>query len=123
MWANRRGRARGLRANRGLLAGALIGLAWAASALPSAAAARPFSEVACESPPPAFCTETGCPQGFLENSGNAVGAKTGRRFFLDFPCDLKHGDKVVFILLLHGHGSSGAWVRSYFPATGLKDKY
>lgn len=89
----------------------------------SAAVARPFANLACETPPPAFCAPTGCPQGFLDNLGNALEAKTGRRFFLDFPCDLKPGEKVVFILNLHGHGSSGAWVRNYFPATSLVSKY
>ncbi|MEO6377399.1 MAG: alpha/beta fold hydrolase, partial [Caulobacteraceae bacterium] len=50
-------------------------------------------------------------------------AKSNRRFFLDFPCNLKRSEKVVVVLLLHGHGSSGAWVRNYFPAALLKDKY
>ena len=110
-------------ARRGLGVLGLIVSALFAFGATSSAAPRPFAGVACEKPPPAFCAATGCPQGFLDNPGNAVDAKTGRRFFLDFPCDLKPGEKVVFILNLHGHGSSGAWVRNYFPATNSVSKY
>lgn len=56
-------------------------------------------------------------------TGNAIDPRTGRAFFLDYPCDLKPGEKVLFILLLHGSGSSGAWVRRYFPAVDLKERY
>ena len=55
--------------------------------------------------------------------GNAVEAKTGRKFFLDYPCDLKPGEDVVFVLNLHGMGSIGNWQRHYFPIVDLKDKY
>ena len=57
------------------------------------------------------------------NAGNAIDPNTGRSFLLDYPCDLKPGEKVVFILLLHGAGSSGQWVRQYFPATNFKETY
>ena len=47
----------------------------------------------------------------------AVDAKTGRKFYLDDPDDLKPGEPVTFILNLHGGGSVGAWQRAYFPAS------
>jgi poly(3-hydroxybutyrate) depolymerase len=49
--------------------------------------------------------------------------KTGRTFLLDYPCDLKAGEKVTFILSLHGGGSSGTWQRRYFPAFEQKEKH
>jgi poly(3-hydroxybutyrate) depolymerase len=55
--------------------------------------------------------------------GNAVDPKTGREFFLDYPCDLKLGEKVNFILNIHGAGSSGNWQRHYFPAKDYKEKH
>ena len=56
-------------------------------------------------------------------AGAATDPITGRGFTLDYPCDLKPGEKVVFILLLHGAGSTGQWVRQYFPAANYKDRY
>jgi pimeloyl-ACP methyl ester carboxylesterase len=53
----------------------------------------------------------------------AVDEKTGRKFYLDDPDDLKPGEKVVFLLNLHGGGSVGAWQRAYFPAVDYKDQY
>jgi pimeloyl-ACP methyl ester carboxylesterase len=53
----------------------------------------------------------------------ALDEKTGRKFYLDDPDDLKPGEKVVFLLNLHGGGSVGAWQRAYFPAVDYKDKY
>jgi poly(3-hydroxybutyrate) depolymerase len=55
--------------------------------------------------------------------GNAVDSKTGRKFFLDYPCDLKPGEKITFVLNLHGGGSIGNWQRHYFPIMDLKEKY
>ena len=54
---------------------------------------------------------------------SAVDERTGRKFYLDDPDDLKPGEKVTFILNLHGGGSVGAWQRLYFPAVDFKDKY
>jgi pimeloyl-ACP methyl ester carboxylesterase len=54
---------------------------------------------------------------------SAVDEKTGRKFYLDDPDDLKPGEKVVFLLSLHGGGSVGAWQRAYFPAVDYKEKY
>jgi len=53
----------------------------------------------------------------------AVDEKTGRKFYLDDPDDLKPGEEVIFILNLHGGGSVGAWQRAYFPAIDFKEKY
>ncbi|MEO8541028.1 MAG: hypothetical protein ABI577_14905 [bacterium] len=49
--------------------------------------------------------------------------KTGRKFFLDDPDDLQPGEKVTFLLSLHGGGSVGGWQRAYFPAADFKEKY
>jgi len=49
--------------------------------------------------------------------------KTRRTYFLDYPCDLKKGEKVTFVLSLHGGGSYGNWQRNYFPIMDYKDKY
>lgn len=54
---------------------------------------------------------------------SAVDEKTGRKFYLDDPDDLKPGEEVVFVLSLHGGGSVGAWQRLYFPAVDYKEKY
>jgi pimeloyl-ACP methyl ester carboxylesterase len=53
----------------------------------------------------------------------ALDEKTGRKFYLDDPDDLKPGEKLTFILNLHGGGSVGAWQRAYFPAVDYKDRY
>ena len=45
------------------------------------------------------------------------------QILLDYPCDLKPGEKVVFILNIHGAGSIGNWQRHYFPAMDYKEKY
>jgi hypothetical protein len=54
---------------------------------------------------------------------SAVDEKTGRKFYLDDPDDLKLGEKLTFILNLHGGGSVGAWQRAYFPAVDYKNQY
>src|SRR5665213_2663220 len=90
----------------------------------SGAQARDLLGVACTDPAPARCVSDACmTSGALANLGNATDPKTGRRFFLDYPCDLKPGEKVMFVMLLHGAGSTGEWVRRYFPAVDYKQKY
>jgi pimeloyl-ACP methyl ester carboxylesterase len=79
--------------------------------------------VACKTPPPQHCPDANCPGPLVIESGTAVEPKTGRQFFLDYPCDLKKGEKVTFILLLHGFGSYGNWQRHYFPLLDYKEKY
>ena len=49
--------------------------------------------------------------------------KTRRTYFLDYPCDLKAGEPVTFILSLHGAGSYGNWQRHYFPIVDFKDQH
>ena len=61
--------------------------------------------------------------GSVINPGAVVEMKTRRTYFLDYPCDLKPGEKVTFILSLHGGGSYGNWQRHYFPIMDYKDKY
>jgi len=79
--------------------------------------------VACQTPPPLHCPDANCPGPLVIESGTAVEPKSGRKFFLDYPCDLKKGEKVTFILALHGFGSYGNWQRHYFPLMDYKEKY
>lgn len=48
---------------------------------------------------------------------------TGRDYYLDYPCDLRSGEDVTFVLSLHGGGSSHNWQRRYFPAYDWKEQY
>ncbi len=48
---------------------------------------------------------------------------TDRSSYLDYPEGLGAGEKVVFILNLHGGGSSGQWQHGYFPAHQFKDEF
>src|SRR5262245_15165714 len=86
-----------------------------AGPLPSPAQKRTLAGVACTSPQAAG--------GQTAGQGSAVEPKTGRSFFLDYPCDLKNNERVVFILSLHGAGASGNWQRRYFPAVDYVHKY
>jgi len=79
--------------------------------------------VACQTPPPMHCPDANCPADLIAQTGSAVEPKTGRHFFLDYPCDLKPGEKVTFILSLHGAGSIGNWHRHYFPLIDYAQKY
>lgn len=78
--------------------------------------------VACETPPPVHCSAGDCAAKSAVR-GNITEPITGRQFFLDYPCDLKPGEDVTFILNLHGAGSIGNWQRHYFPAMDYKEKY
>ncbi len=49
--------------------------------------------------------------------------ETDRTFLLDYPCDLRPGERITFILNLHGGGSSGTWQRRYFPASDYTDAH
>jgi hypothetical protein len=77
----------------------------------------------CEIPPSLHCPDANCPGGLVTNGGSTIEAKTGRPYFLDYPCDLKAGEKVTFILSLHGGGSYGNWQRHYFPLVDYVTKY
>ena len=87
------------------------------------ALARDIGGVACTAPQPARCEGEACVGAPLADLGNAVEPKSGRKFFLDYPCDLKPGEKVVFILSIHGAGSIANWQRHYFPASDYVQKY
>jgi pimeloyl-ACP methyl ester carboxylesterase len=78
--------------------------------------------VTCESPPPVHCAMGDCGAKTAVR-GNAKDPVTGREYFLDYPCDLKPDEKVVFILNIHGAGSIANWQRHYFPAMDYKEKY
>jgi pimeloyl-ACP methyl ester carboxylesterase len=79
--------------------------------------------VACATPAPLHCPDKACPGALIGNTGTAKDPKTDRNYFLDYPCDLKPGEKVTFVLNLHGGGSLGNWQRHYFPIMDYKDKY
>jgi hypothetical protein len=86
------------------------------------AQARNIGGVECKDPPVMHCGDA-CTLAELGDLGNALELKTGRKFFLDYPCNLKPDEKVIFILSIHGAGSIGNWQRHYFPAFDYKDKY
>lgn len=84
---------------------------------------RTLAGVACQTPPPLHCAGEECSRELLTNQGNATEPKSGRAFFLDYPCDLKPNEQVTVILSLHGAGSIGNWQRHYFPAMDYKEKH
>ncbi|MEW6129520.1 MAG: alpha/beta hydrolase [Acidobacteriota bacterium] len=69
------------------------------------------------------CPDSECSGATVINQGNVVEMKTRRTYFLDYPCDLQKGEKVTFILSLHGGGSYGNWQRHYFPLLDYVNKY
>jgi len=79
--------------------------------------------VTCSSPPAFHCRDGDCPRDLIARAGNARLPKSRRDFFLDYPCDLKPGERVTFVLSLHGGGMNANWHRHYFPLVDLKDKY
>ena len=82
-----------------------------------------FANTTCTPAPYMHCPDSECSGPMVINQGNVVEMKTRRTYFLDYPCDLKPGEKVTFILSLHGAGSYGNWQRNYFPIMDYKDKY
>jgi hypothetical protein len=104
----------------------LTALAGAVLAVASSAAAQDpvrLAGAACATPPALHCPDNNCPSDRVINPGPVVEMKTRRTYFLDYPCDLKQGEPVTFILSLHGAGSYGNWQRHYFPIMDYKDKY
>jgi poly(3-hydroxybutyrate) depolymerase len=93
--------------------------------LAATAAAQPGkrSGATCSAPPRLDCPQANCKVDQVRAEGNAVEPKSGRKFFLDYPCDLKPNEEVTFVLSLHGAGSIGNWQRHYFPIVDLKEKY
>src|SRR4029077_3291791 len=82
-----------------------------------------FAGAPCATPPVLHCPDKDCPSDRVINEGPVVEMKTRRTYFLDYPCDMKPGEKVTFILALHGAGSYGNWQRNYFPLMDYKDQY
>lgn len=82
-----------------------------------------FTGAPCTTPAWLHCPDKDCPSDRVINPGPVVEMKTRRTYFLDYPCDLKTGEKVTFILSLHGGGSYANWQRHYFPILDYKDKY
>ena len=82
-----------------------------------------ISGAPCVRPPDLHCPDTNCSPDRTINQGPVVEMKTRRTYFLDYPCDLKPGEKVTFILSIHGAGSYGNWQRHYFPLLDYVDKY
>lgn len=79
--------------------------------------------LSCQTPPAQHCPDENCPGELIVATGDVVDPETGRKFFLDYPCDLKPNEKVTFILNLHGGGSYGGWQRHYFPVMDFKEEY
>jgi hypothetical protein len=82
-----------------------------------------FQGAPCVTPPTEHCPDKDCPTDRVINQGPVVEMKTRRTYFLDYPCDLKAGEPVTFILALHGAGSYGNWQRNYFPLMDNVSKY
>ena len=94
----------------------------AASRTPAAQSFR-FTGTTCETPPVLHCPDAGCAGEVVTNGGPVTEPKTGRNYFLDYPCDLERGQPVTFILSLHGAGSYANWQRHYFPILDYKDQH
>ena len=95
-----------------------------ASCAISGAARAEIAGLPCTAQPRYACPDAkDCDANARTFLGAATETKSGRKFFLDYACDLKPGEKVAFILNLHGAGSIGNWQRSYFPVVDLKEKY
>jgi hypothetical protein len=89
----------------------------------SAPASVRITGAPCDTPPALRCADGNCPGTIVTNGGSVVEPKTGRTYFLDYPCDLETGEKVTFVLSLHGGGSYGNWQRHYFPIVDYVSQY
>src|ERR1041384_6918165 len=106
----------------------LVLLACLSGAITFTGYARPqetvrFAGTTCDATPYLHCPDKECTGPMVINEGNVVEMKTRRTYFLDYPCDMKKGEKVTFILSLHGAGSYGNWQRHYFPLLDYVNKY
>jgi hypothetical protein len=103
----------------------LAAIVAAVTAVAPAPAQEPFrfTGTTCAPAPYLHCPDSECSSAMVINQGNVVEMKTRRPYFLDYPCDLKPGEKVAFILSLHGAGSYGNWQRHYFPLLDYKDEH
>ena len=102
---------------------ALICAASFASTVSAAEETLQIQGATCTTPPVLHCPDSECSGATVINPGPVVEMKTRRTYFLDYPCDLKKGEKVTFILSLHGGGSYANWQRHYFPIMDYKEKY
>lgn len=106
------------RALRLALAGSLLLSGGAAAAVEDVT----LDGVAC-SAPELHCPDADCPVELITRAGNAIEPRSGRSFFLDYPCGLAPGDAVTFVLNVHGTAAPANWHRHYFPAHDFKDSY
>jgi hypothetical protein len=95
----------------------------AGGALAQTAPVERLAGADCVTPPVLHCPDAECLGAQVINPGPTVEPKTRRTFFLDCPLGYKPGDKVTFVLSLHGAGSYANWTRNYFPIMDQKDKY
>src|SRR5258708_12701952 len=72
----------------------------------------------CVAPPFLHCPDKDCLADRVINPGPVVEMKTRRTYFLDYPSDLKPGEKVTFILRLHSGASSP---HSHPPLSPIRD--
>src|SRR6185436_15292140 len=96
----------------GLLAGAILGVTLMSGCL--------------SAPTQAPATKAGAACGATSATAvpdNAVEPKSGRKFILQYPCDLKKNEKVTLILNIHGAGASSSYQHRYFPAGDYAQKY
>ena len=106
-----------------MIAALAMGGALGSMACAGAAQASDLLGATCTTAQSARCNGDQCnTSGALAVTGNTADA-AGRKFFLDYPCDLKPKEKVTVILNLHGAGSIGNWHRHYFPAVDYVNKY
>lgn len=97
-------------------------LAASCTSTPAASNTLTFAGAPCAPPPIMRCPEKDC-GALVTAEGPVKDAATGRNYFLDYPCDLKKGEKVTVVLSLHGGGSYGNWQRHYFPIVDYVEKY
>jgi pimeloyl-ACP methyl ester carboxylesterase len=108
---------------RAVSSAVVFGVLMVSAAVAIAAEPLRLQSTPCATPAVLHCPAANCPRDTIRDPGPATEMKTGRKYFLDYPCDLKKGEKVTFILSLHGAGSIGNWQRHYFPLLDYKDKY
>jgi hypothetical protein len=82
-----------------------------------------FAGQECVRPPVMHCPDADCASEVVTDPGPALEPGIDRNFFIDYPCDLRQGEKVTFVLSLHGGGSYGNWQRHYFPIFDYVDDY
>jgi hypothetical protein len=89
----------------------------------AASDALELSRTPCTRPAFLHCPDKDCTGDRVINPGPEVEMKSRRTYFLDYPCDLKQGEDVTFVLSLHGGGSYANWQRHYFPILDFVDQH